>query len=64
MGQWKPDGAEQVEAWLVGIEDASGDVEMGDGVAIVEHCVAAPTPEYGGERGGGAAGQDEEEFAR
>ena len=36
MGQGQPDGAEQVETRLVGIEDAAGDVEVGNGVAVVK----------------------------
>ena len=44
----QPHGAELREAGAVRIEDAAGDVQVGDGVAVVEHGAVLPTPENRG----------------
>ncbi len=44
MGQRQPDGAELGKAGQAGVEDAAGDVEVGDGIAVVEQRADAPAP--------------------
>ncbi len=40
------------------VEDAARNVEMGDGVAVVEHRAVIPAPDDGGERGRHGEGED------
>ena len=40
MGQGEPDAAELLEAGVSGVEEAAGDAEVGDGVAVEEEVAA------------------------
>ncbi len=45
MGQRKPDRAELRQAGPMRIEDAPRNVEVRDGIAVIEHRAVAPAPE-------------------
>ena len=50
MGQREPDGAELRKAGAMRVKDAAGDVEVCDGVAVIEKGRVGPAPCSRGER--------------